>query len=45
MTLFPEIDKGKTKKRLRGLLLCYRSMVKLVGEEHTPRSLIPVVLN
>lgn len=37
MTLFPEIDKDKTKKSVRNLLSCYRSMIRIAGEEFIPK--------
>ncbi|MGM0215052.1 ArpU family phage packaging/lysis transcriptional regulator [Enterococcus sp. AZ109] len=37
MTLFPEIDKDKTKKSVRDLLSCYRSMIRIAGEEFIPK--------
>lgn len=37
MTLFPEIDKDKTKKGVRNLLSCYRSMIRIAGEEFIPK--------
>ncbi|WP_227873709.1 ArpU family phage packaging/lysis transcriptional regulator [Enterococcus florum] len=37
MALFPEIDKDKTKKRVRELLSCYRTMVRIADEECIPK--------
>lgn len=37
MVLFPEINKDKTKKQVRDLLSCYRTMVRIAGEEYTPK--------
>lgn len=37
MTLFPEIDKEKTKKEVRELLTCYRSMIRIAGDEYVPK--------
>lgn len=37
MVLFPEIDKEKTKRQVRDLLSCYRSMIRIAGEEFIPK--------
>lgn len=37
MTLFPEIDKDKTKQQVRELLSCYRTMMRIADEEYIPK--------
>lgn len=37
MTLFPEIDKEKTKENVHRLLSHYRSLARLADEEYTPK--------
>ncbi|MEI5992887.1 ArpU family phage packaging/lysis transcriptional regulator [Candidatus Enterococcus mansonii] len=37
MLLFPEIDKKQTKKKVHELLNNYRSLVRIAGENHSPK--------
>lgn len=37
MSLFPEIDKDRTKQQVRELLSCYRTMMRIADEEYIPK--------